>query len=261
MWGVSVDGQQLQQRREAMGLSLDAVAEATGVAVHHLRALELDDRAVLPAGPYAEAYRRAFLRHLQRMERRLDGTVPPRPFGPPPSPALSGLAGTDPDALRSAIALTDALASDPGVEDNVDVRTRPVAPPELPTGPVLDRRLLRVCMGIVALFVGLLLADGIRHVTHHEEGPAELPVEAWPVQITVQARYTTRYRVWADGIEVEERQLAGGRELQYAARERIEVHTLDVDALKIRLGDRPIRPVGRKNHPRTLSFVADNPGR
>jgi transcriptional regulator with XRE-family HTH domain len=53
---VSAFGEQLRQAREARGLSLEAVAEATRIAPHHLKALERSDLAALPAGPFAKGY-------------------------------------------------------------------------------------------------------------------------------------------------------------------------------------------------------------
>jgi cytoskeletal protein RodZ len=53
---VSSFGEQLREAREARGLSLEAVAEATRIAPHHLTALERSDLAALPAGPFAKGY-------------------------------------------------------------------------------------------------------------------------------------------------------------------------------------------------------------
>ena len=51
-------GAELRERREARGLSLAEVSEATGITVEHLQALEEDRPGDLPPGPYASAYER-----------------------------------------------------------------------------------------------------------------------------------------------------------------------------------------------------------
>ena len=57
-------GAELRARREAQGLSLAEVSEATGIPLEHLRALEDDRHEDLPAGPYRSAYERTLGRHL-----------------------------------------------------------------------------------------------------------------------------------------------------------------------------------------------------
>jgi cytoskeletal protein RodZ len=57
---VSSFGEMLKDAREARGLSLDRVVEATRVARHHLVALENGDLEALPAGPFAKGYIEAY---------------------------------------------------------------------------------------------------------------------------------------------------------------------------------------------------------
>lgn len=76
------DGAVIRERREARGLTLEAVSRATRIPLAHLRALEDERLDELPAGPYASAYRRAVCAYLG-----LDGTsvegAPPLPATPP----------------------------------------------------------------------------------------------------------------------------------------------------------------------------------
>lgn len=58
-------GPALRRRREELGLSLDEVAIATRIPVAHLKAIELERPQDLPAGPYAQAYARALMDHLE----------------------------------------------------------------------------------------------------------------------------------------------------------------------------------------------------
>jgi transcriptional regulator with XRE-family HTH domain len=52
-------GELLKRAREARGLGLDAVANATRIARHHLEALERSDLDALPAGPFGKGYVRS----------------------------------------------------------------------------------------------------------------------------------------------------------------------------------------------------------
>jgi transcriptional regulator with XRE-family HTH domain len=53
-------GDLLRGAREARGLALEAVADATRIARHHLDALERSDLDALPAGPFGKGYVRAY---------------------------------------------------------------------------------------------------------------------------------------------------------------------------------------------------------
>jgi transcriptional regulator with XRE-family HTH domain len=57
-------GAELRERREARGLSLAEVSEATGIAIEHVEALEEDRPGDLPPGPYASAYERTLGKYL-----------------------------------------------------------------------------------------------------------------------------------------------------------------------------------------------------
>jgi cytoskeleton protein RodZ len=57
-------GEQLRRAREARGLALDAVADATRIARHHLAALERSDLDALPAGPFGKGYVRSYAKAL-----------------------------------------------------------------------------------------------------------------------------------------------------------------------------------------------------
>jgi len=57
-------GSQLRETREARGLSLEAVADATRIAPRHLSALEQSDVEALPPGPFAKGYIEAYSRLL-----------------------------------------------------------------------------------------------------------------------------------------------------------------------------------------------------
>jgi cytoskeletal protein RodZ len=57
-------GDQLRRAREARGLALESVADATRIARRHLEALERSDLEALPAGPFGKGYVRAYAEFL-----------------------------------------------------------------------------------------------------------------------------------------------------------------------------------------------------
>jgi transcriptional regulator with XRE-family HTH domain len=57
-------GELLRRAREARGLALEVVADATRIARHHLEALERSDLDALPAGPFGKGYVRSYAKLL-----------------------------------------------------------------------------------------------------------------------------------------------------------------------------------------------------
>lgn len=57
-------GSELRQQRIARGIELEAIAAGTKVSVRHLRALEQDDRAVLPGGVFNRGILRNYCRFV-----------------------------------------------------------------------------------------------------------------------------------------------------------------------------------------------------
>ena len=60
----NVFGEQLRRAREARGIALETVAEATRIPRHHLEALERSELEALPSGPFAKGYIEAYTRFL-----------------------------------------------------------------------------------------------------------------------------------------------------------------------------------------------------
>jgi len=57
-------GDKLREEREKRGISLDEIAKATKVGPHLLEALERNDLASLPGGPFNKGFVRAYARHI-----------------------------------------------------------------------------------------------------------------------------------------------------------------------------------------------------
>jgi len=60
----SAFGDPLRRKREALRLTLDAVADTTRIARHHLEALERSDLGALPSGPFGKGYLRTYAKLL-----------------------------------------------------------------------------------------------------------------------------------------------------------------------------------------------------
>lgn len=61
-------GQELKRRREALGLSLTEISDATRIGTRFLKAIEADEYKVLPEGIYARSFVKAFARQVRMDE-------------------------------------------------------------------------------------------------------------------------------------------------------------------------------------------------
>lgn len=61
-------GEELKRRREALGLSLTEISDATRIGTRFLKAIEADEYAVLPEGIYARSFVKAYARHVRMNE-------------------------------------------------------------------------------------------------------------------------------------------------------------------------------------------------
>lgn len=89
-------GKQLRERREAMGLSLQAVAERTRIRSAYLRSFEDDDYEALPAAAYAVGFLRQYATLLgldaEQALKEFRGAAQSvaQPLSQPPTPENSG---------------------------------------------------------------------------------------------------------------------------------------------------------------------------
>lgn len=75
-------GQALAAKRAERGLSIEQVAASTRIRAEHLRALEADDLAQLPAPVYARGYLRTYATYLGLDPDELLRTLPSRAVAP-----------------------------------------------------------------------------------------------------------------------------------------------------------------------------------
>ena len=174
-------GERLRAAREARGLTVEEVAEATKISAAHVQALEADRLDAIPAGPYADAYRKA----LHRFLAPPDATVPqPRPERPPADEGWATVEGF-----------------------------------ELPGEPAAPLRTVRVLavtsvLALVAIFLGAVWPQG------DEPARGVVPAAPVTGQeLSVRAERNTRIRVLLDGAPHVDRRVAGGDTLTFRAEE------------------------------------------
>lgn len=100
-------GHTIRARREQLGWTIEAVAQATRIPVPYVQAIEADQLDALPPGPYAHAYVRALAVHLG-VDPSLSDEDLPMPATPPQGAPLwlvRALAGL------SLVALVGVLGS------------------------------------------------------------------------------------------------------------------------------------------------------
>jgi hypothetical protein len=234
-------GRELRRRREALGLGLDALAEATGIDASYLEALEAEQARAIPPG-YAARYAVVVDRHLSRCERHGTGFVQ---------------AASDPGTLARVptgpIPTPEGLDAGPAPE--TEVRTRPV--PQAEETPALSLETVRrLAMGFSVLFALVFvwqLTDEVRRTA-----AAPPPPGPEPIAVKMKLKRNARIRVSVDGVERENRIFAGANEVTFVGRREVALDVPDIGVVQLWMDGRPIRPRGRTGRARTLRFVADD---
>lgn len=239
------NGQELRARREALGLSLDQLAEITAVPVDYLRALEVGAYQELPPGPYAKMYSTTVQRALARFEQ---SGVPDG--GPPTHPSLA----SDPGAFVAG-RLTGAGVDDASDHDGPVVHTRPVPTAAGEPGGVPLPVVRVLAMVSTSVLVLLLIGQGVASWRSLAARPAD--VGPAPIEVKVKLRSNATLRVAVDGQLVAHRQFAGGDVVTWTGRERVEVDVPNLSAAWIWFDGRSISPRGNQDRPRTLAFIND----
>lgn len=236
-------GSELRRRREALGLSLDDVAEATAIPVDFLAALEAGRLGAIPPGPYAESYATSMRRYLARVERRgpvasdPDFLAPERPLGPGPTAE-----GLDREEPAEAVVTTRPLVGAEG-----GGRTVP---------------LVAVRTAALATTAGFLAMAGWQtlQVARTWQALPDAEPEA-PLEVRVKLRANAALRVEVDGRLQADRVFAGGEDLTWRADEEVAVDVPHLEAAWVWFDGRAVEPRGRQDQPRRLVFARDTVGR
>lgn len=231
-------GSDCRRRREALGVPLATLAEATGIPEEYLAALEANDEQAIPPG-YAPRYAAAVRKHLSRLESR----------------GLEALeAVSDPSALTAPTGPIPTPDGDDGPATvDTEVRVKPV--PDRSVRPATVPLPILQGVAVAAILLAVILL-GVELSTWLTPTPAG-PIAERPIEIKVLPTRNVRLQIDVDGRRTADRLFAGGEVKAFKGRE-VALHVPDIADVKVWLDDRPIRPMGRKGRPRVLRFFADD---
>lgn len=233
---MSGRGAELRHARERAGLGLEEVAQRTRIPRRYLEALEREDHAALPPGPYLKGYLKQYRKFLSL-----------------------------PEVSTAAVELPEEIL----------VPETPQRPGPPPAGPALKlaqrRTLYMLAVGAMSLVVVVLaLKVGERLSVEPERPLGEAPdqiVVLRPVE-RVQAR------IAADGTTVFEGELVPksaataeevatppediqicAEDCVFEAHDRLEVALANLSLVTVVYNGRSLKPLGAQSRPRRLVFV------
>ncbi|RDV84755.1 helix-turn-helix domain-containing protein [Ammonifex thiophilus] len=241
-------GERLREAREAKGLSVEEVAEATKIRSKYLRALEEEDFELLPGRVYAKAFLRTYARFLGLDEIQLAQEFdslwpPPADFGHQPPARLleeeepSGLRG-----LRTILVLLLAIALLFGI--NQAYQRLKGGTPEKPP-----------------------------QVEEVQKPPAKTPETTLPAgesqpsvtpkSITLKLSVTNDrcwMRVVTDGVVAFEGELQAGQEKSFQANHTIQLRLGNAGAVAVSLNGKDLGYLGRPGEVVTRQFSVHEGG-
>jgi transcriptional regulator with XRE-family HTH domain len=180
-------GQELRAAREAMGLSLDEVAERTKIPPRYLDALERDDHSVFPSGPFLAGFSKKY---------------------------------------RVLLALPERAAAGPQVVSPVHEPTSTVTSPARPSSATRKRALRSAAIGGAVAVVVLVVINAVGGAGPVEEGPVGEPTDL-AVQVDVEEAVRARVYVDGERKFAESLKPGPGLQFNARDELRVELETLD----------------------------------
>jgi len=250
-------GARLRRAREARGLSLRQIADATKISHSFLEAIERDDLKRLPGGIFTRAFVRSYAQAVGlQPDRTLDeflaqapetaietGALPP----PEPPPAAESSEGVPVWRIALALLLPISLVV-------AYVALRPAA---RQTGPMFDRRPL-LADRVPALGVETL-APAIGAV--RASATPATAVQGLPADGRIRVVLSPRAECWLsarlDGEPGVSRLLAAGEEITLEADQEIVLKLGDAGAVSITVNGEPMRVLGRPGEVVTARIAQD----
>ncbi len=252
----------LRRIREEQGITLEQVYERTRIPVKWLDALERGDTAAFPPGPFLTGYTRQYRTFLG-----LSPVAAPSPSGPSrplelPDPPVR------PRAAKPAEASGEASA--------------PVPPPRRPREPDVApdpvgqvrrtheestitltsprARIARVGrMGAAGLVLAGLLLGGLWFAQRVTPDEADGGLDQPPDQVLlITSASGVHARVEADGRELYNEALPPGRQMKFAAQDRLSVELEALDGVSLVYNGRTLKPLGAQSRARRLVFLDDH---
>lgn len=232
-----------------MGLSLDEVSSRTRIPLKWLAALESGDTSAFPPGPFLAGYSKQYRGFLGVSESQSNTAIP----------LSSNTAGSVPAIARDPLPWTPA--ANPADESVRETKRQP--PPDEPTSTLTtprarEQRAIRmVGTGLVAAVV-LLGGLWAANLWSNSE-PAELG-EAPDQTVLITSAGGVGARIRADGREIHSGALPAGKQVRFAAHDRLEVELDALDGVTLVYNGNTLKPLGLQSRSRRLVFVDDAGG-
>lgn len=226
---------ELRNARERAGLTLEQMYERTRIQVKYLDALERGDFAALPAGPYRSGFTAKYRAAL--------GLV-------------AGDASSAPQPVRRSPA--EGKVRPPMEEPEQVGEAHRVEEPTLTAPKVRIRRAGR--MAALGTGVAVLALVALWFLVGPRQAPTE-GVDIPPDQVLlVTSASGVHVRVEADGRELYDRDMPPGRQMKFAAHDRLSVELDALDGVTLVYNGHSFKPLGAQSRSRRLVFVDDHGG-
>ena len=246
-------GEHLRSARERMGLSLDEVASRTRIPQKWLAALESGDTSAFPPGPFLAGYSKQYRTFL--------GDQLGEPSAPGAGHSVASSVGTSlgaPAVPRDPVPWQPAAAR----SDEPVLETRCPEPDEsthtLTSPRAREQRLVRMVsigsLGAVLLVGGFWVANQFGGTT-----PVELGV-APDQTVLITSASGVGARVRADGRDIHSGPLPAGKQVRFAAHDRLELELDALDGVTLVYNGSTLKPLGLQSRSRRLVFVDDAGG-
>lgn len=247
-------GNDLRGARERMGLSLDEVAAKTRIPKKWLEALESGDTSKFPPGPFLSGYTKQYRTFLGASEPGPAGSVPA--VEKPPLPWISPTGRPDPaDAARR----DDAGQKGVGQEAVRAVRREESPEATVTSTTPRDREARNVRLAAVGLAAAALLA-GLAWFSKSVQ-PSEPQLGEAPDQVVlVTSASGVGATVQGDGRQLHAGPLPAGKQVRFAAHDRLEVELDALDGVTLVYNGSTLKPLGLQSRSRRLVFVDDAGG-
>lgn len=243
-------GDELRAAREAAGLTLEAVSERTRISVKWLDALERGDVGAFPAGPFLAGYTKQYRAFLGLPSGSAGVVEAGRRTAVPVAAPLSAspLPGHPASAVRPPIDAAD---------DVPDVH-RPEVTVTLTSPRARVKRAGR--MAVFGVLAAVTLLVGMYEL-NPGAAPAEEGLDIPPDQVLLVTTATeVRAKVEADGREIFAGTLKPGKQVKFAAHDRLAVELAMLSDVTLVYNGRTLKPLGAQSRARRLVFLDDHGG-
>lgn len=249
---------ELRSARERAGLTLEQVFERTRIPVKWLDALERGDLVAFPPGPFLSGYTKQYRAFLGLPAAAAVVAPPAAPAGEPSrgsTPVERG-APAQAEAARPPRRAATAGADEPDPVGQVHRHDESTITLTSPRARV--RRAGR--MAAIGAAVAFLLLGGLA-VARRTGLDISEGVDIPPDQVLlVTSASGVHITVEADGRELFDHALTPGKQMKFAAHDRLAVELDALEGVTLVYNGRTLKPLGAQSRARRLVFVDDHGG-